>query len=708
MDSILITKALIAANLVFLTVVCIYLLTKVTRHRSVPLLLATLIPLFAYEMGSFLFVQSPERSRWAYLILLGAALLPISLTPLSHTLGRDEEQKLNYKWLVYYAVQILILAWFVKELLTGQVIEWVTGILDQPIILIDKNNRFFFINTIVASGISLLSLDSTVKNAGKSHLESLKFIIISLLGLLTYFVYVSVNVLISSYISQSMLSSGAAVVFIGLLLLLYSFAKYPFWEVKVLVSRKIVFGCLSVSAGIIYLIASGSIIDLLRLVQPQSFDAWLPAIVFILLAVFLLFYLSPNFKRNVQHFVTKNFFRNKYDYRALWMQFSEKSSGSLNLKDSLPKVTEFIANAMFVRPVAVWLRSANSGTFFLAHCHEPSGTNDLGASALRLIRNLKTTDFNTIHPVPVSEITADKEETGLPISDATALRWMGIQRIILVDKGDDVLAIVGIGAGIDGKEPTAEDEQFLTSVSNQLGHLILTHKISDELLLAREWESFNRFASFILHDLKNLATLQGMTLENAKSLRHKPEFLADAFATFNQTTDKMINLIASLSVQRGQFSLKQQPVNVLEVIANTFDDLKVDQRDGLRLVTEFPPKETPPIISGDPELLQKAFTNLLLNAIQSLPKGEGAVEITVSSPSEGKILAAIKDTGCGIPPEQLQKLFRPFQTTKRQGMGIGLCHTRSIIEVHGGQISIESEVNTGTKVELVFPSLSRP
>ena len=67
--------------------------------------------------------------------------------------------------------------------------------------------------------------------------------------------------------------------------------------------------------------------------------------------------------------------------------------------------------------------------------------------------------------------------------------------------------------------------------------------------------------------------------------------------------------------------------------------------------------------------------------------------------------AAIRDTGCGIPADRLESLFRPFQTTKEKGMGIGLCHTRSIIEVHGGQIRIESQVNLGTKVEVDLPTL---
>jgi signal transduction histidine kinase len=196
-----------------------------------------------------------------------------------------------------------------------------------------------------------------------------------------------------------------------------------------------------------------------------------------------------------------------------------------------------------------------------------------------------------------------------------------------------------------------------------------------------------------------------MTLENAKHLSHNPNFLADAFQTFHQTTDKMISLIASLSVQRGQFSLKQQPVNILKVISSTFEDLKITQRNGLNVRTTFPPEDRAPIISGDPELLQKAFTNLLLNAIQSLPKGRGDVEVSVSQENNGKMTAAIRDTGCGIPADRLESLFRPFQTTKEKGMGIGLCHTRSIIEVHGGQIRIESQVNLGTKVEVDLPTL---
>jgi putative PEP-CTERM system histidine kinase len=488
-----------------------------------------------------------------------------------------------------------------------------------------------------------------------------------------------------------------------LLFLVYGSAKYPFWDVKIRVSRHLVFGGFSAITALSYLLISGSVLDILRWLQPHGFNIVLPAAAFALVGLFLAFYLSPDFHSLLRGFITRNFFRNKYDYRDLWMKFSDKSSGSLNIREVLPHVAEFVADAMFVRQVAFWLQSTTAETYHLAYSHDRLSNNGSHSHALKLDPSRSYEKNSIVFAVPADATAIASNH--FPIDRIQPLKDLGIRRLVLVTKGNEVLGLMGIGAPLGKEQLLAEDDQLLMSVSNQLSHLILNHKLSEELLLSREWESFNRFASFILHDLKNLATMQGMTLENAKHLSHNPNFVNDAFATFSQTTEKMINLIASLSVQRGQFSLKQQPVNILEILTHTFDDLKIDQRNGVKVMTSFPSKSKPLVISGDPELLQKAFTNLLLNAIQSLPKGQGDVEVTVSDEIAGRITTSIRDTGCGIPPERLETLFRPFQTTKDRGMGIGLCHTRSIIEVHGGQIRIESQVNAGTRVEVELPTL---
>ncbi|MPZ75500.1 MAG: hypothetical protein GEU77_03165 [Deltaproteobacteria bacterium] len=465
---------------------------------------------------------------------------------------------------------------------------------------------------------------------------------------------------------------------------------------NILASRKLVFGFSIFVLAAFYLFFSANITDL-RILRSNMQVASISAAV--LCALVLLFSLSPKARAKLQPFVTRNFSRNKYNYRDLWMQFSRSFTGSTKTIELLPQIGEFIAEAMFVQQVTIWLRAQNSHFLTLAYAHKPDESGSMESPRLRLRKDWPHPSCARVYSL------FDSPEREVPVENIEELERIKVKRYVLIENEGFVLGLLGIGSDVTAGAPTSEDDQLLMSMSNHLARLVINQRLSDELLLAREWTSFDRFSSFIIHDLKNLATLQAMTLENAKNLKDNQEFTTDAFSTFGQTTEKMINLIASLSVRRGYFSLKQQSVNMLQVIRHSFDDLGLEQRKGIKLVTEFPPHDPPLLISGDAELLQKAFTNILLNAIQSLPKGEGSVEIKVSRPSNTKITTMITDTGCGISPEQLKNLFRPFQTTKKSGMGIGLCHTRSIVEVHGGNIRVESQVNFGTRVEMEFPTL---
>jgi putative PEP-CTERM system histidine kinase len=697
------SKILILVNLLSLVCLISYLTVKIKRHASVVLLQLSLIPIFVFTLGHLAFGETPDTPLGATLIILALLVTPLTILPISHFMSGEFTTQHRQFWIIFYIFQMALVIYLAHATIAGRIIEWVTGILEQPIIVIAHDWRYFFLNVIASNVIALLYFDKTLQHASESAREKLKFVFIAYLGFTAYFSYASAHIVFSSYVSQSTLHSGAAVIFCSLVFLGYSFYRYPFWEVKFSVSRKLVFGTLSSTAAISYLVISGSILDLLRWTSPQGFPVLLSFATFFLVALFLAFYMSPFFRNNIRNFLATHVFRNKYDYRDLWMKFSDKSSESLNICDNLPRLAALLAEAMFVRQVVIWLRSPTAETFHLAYCHDSTTSANTDASILKFDYLRRSDVRNSLFTIP--KPNDDRAENEFLIEKTSQLTQLGVDRVALVEKNGAALALLGIGRPFRGENSSAEDAQLLTSIGNQLGNLIITHKLSEELLLSREWDSFNRFASFILHDLKNLATLQSMTLENAKHLSGNHEFVTDAFATFQQTTDKMIGLIASLSVQRGQFSLKQQPVNILNIISNTFDDLKINQRNGIKFQTTFPPRNRPPMISGDPELLQKAFTNLLLNAIQSLPSGEGAVEVSVSDNNAGTVTAAIRDTGCGIPPDRLQNLFRPFQSSKEKGMGIGLCHTRSIIEVHGGQIRIESEVNAGTKVEIDLPAL---
>ncbi|HEY7166870.1 MAG TPA: XrtA/PEP-CTERM system histidine kinase PrsK [Candidatus Binatia bacterium] len=691
-------KQLPLLNSLLLASMSVYLGSKAYRHRSVFWFAAALVPLIVFQIGTYFFLQSSSRFG-PVLVVLAINLIPLTFVPFGQVLGRESNAPSGSAWRLYYVVQILLLAAIITDLVFGHFVEWVTGVLDQPVIIIEKTRRFFFLNPILGATLTLLAYENTFKNASRTHIDALKCIVIAYIGFIVYVFYLSAQVILTSYIGASILFSGSGIIFLGILLLGYSLLKYPFWQVKIAVSRRAVLGSLSITTFFLYLIVSGVLINFLHWVRPAGYNTALPALVFFLAASFLLIYFSPNAKRTFELFITKHFFRNRYDYRDLWLRFSEKLSGCSNLEQLLPKVSEFIADSMLIKNIGIWLRVPES-TIYKLEFREPMSTQS--PPALHMDGNFDAWSGRTILRIPDPSAGSSDE---FPIDHADFLRTAGFQRVAPIEKDGNVLGLLAIGNSNGDQELSAEDDRLLWSISKQLAHLILNQRLSEELLLAREWESFNRFSSFIVHDLKNLATMQSMTLENAQQLGGNPTFLADAFETFRQTTEKMMNLIAGLSLQRGKFSLKKRPVNLLDVLSSTFDDLKMDQRTGLIVTTNFPPKDMPPMIAGDPDLLKKVFTNLLLNAIQSLPEGEGAVEVTVAHPGNGRITAGIKDTGCGIPPEQIKNLFRPFQTTKSNGMGIGLCHTRSIVEVHGGRIHIESQLNAGTEVEVEFPTL---
>jgi len=103
----------------------------------------------------------------------------------------------------------------------------------------------------------------------------------------------------------------------------------------------------------------------------------------------------------------------------------------------------------------------------------------------------------------------------------------------------------------------------------------------------------------------------------------------------------------------------------------------------------------------EPELEKRAFQNLLINAIQAMDDG-GRIDIHVGE-GNGNYLVAIRDSGCGISPENLRKIFNPFFTTKERGSGLGLSIVKKIVEGHNGRISIESRVNQGTRILVRLP-----
>ncbi|HBR22594.1 MAG TPA: two-component sensor histidine kinase, partial [Nitrospiraceae bacterium] len=110
-----------------------------------------------------------------------------------------------------------------------------------------------------------------------------------------------------------------------------------------------------------------------------------------------------------------------------------------------------------------------------------------------------------------------------------------------------------------------------------------------------------------------------------------------------------------------------------------------------------------PSLNIDPDLIKTCVFNVVLNAFQSMPDG-GTLAIKTEH-AEGMLSIIISDTGKGIPEDELAKVFEPFYTTKRNGLGLGLAMTKRVVEEHGGKVNIHSIAGDGSTVVITLPAV---
>lgn len=270
---------------------------------------------------------------------------------------------------------------------------------------------------------------------------------------------------------------------------------------------------------------------------------------------------------------------------------------------------------------------------------------------------------------------------------------------------DRLIAVFILGRKLSEESYLEEDVRMLEALANQaaiaLDHARSYEKIKADLeLMERQLTRSERLAALgtltagITHEIRNPLTVVRSETERIASKERDLDYLKK----YRDLMLKHIDRIAGI-VQRMLSMAKQKPHQECEVDLNELinSSLHMIPISGIQLKKEL---DIVPLIKGDPIALEEVFCNLFQNAVQAM-SNSGVLSIRTYI-DEGRAVVEISDTGKGIAPELLEKIFDPFFSTRHEGVGLGLSIAYRIIREHGGDIRVRSEVGKGTTFKLLF------
>lgn len=313
----------------------------------------------------------------------------------------------------------------------------------------------------------------------------------------------------------------------------------------------------------------------------------------------------------------------------------------------------------------------------------------------------------------VSNLSGVSDRANLAALLALGLCIMAVSGLALITVRDLRSGVAGIEAGLTGLKsdlgrpiPTPQTAE-LARIAGAVNELAATLQVNLERQSELEHElgtrerlaALGRVVAGVAHEVRNPLAAIKLKVQLAQR-SSSPEKLDDTFRVVTEEIDRLDTLVRKLLELGRNQTMIREPVDLNSLINGRvalFADLAT--RSGVEIVLDQPLR--PLKITGDADRLAQVLDNLIQNAIEAMPAG-GRLKIKANTNTRTALII-VQDNGRGIPAEQQEHIFEPFQTGRDTGTGLGLAIARAIVEEHGGSISFVSPDSGGTTFTLEFP-----
>jgi putative PEP-CTERM system histidine kinase len=554
------------------------------------------------------------------------------------------------------------------------------------------------VNVIILVGtvLVLMNLERTFRAAVGTMQWRIKFLILGLAVIFGARIYTRSQALVFSGHYNSLTEVEAIGLLVGCALLGAGYFRSGFREIDVYPSRAVLHTSITVLLVGGYLFVIGVLAQVVALYGGATsfqLQAFLVLVAIALLAVFLL---SEKIRQRIKRFVSRHFSRPQYDFRSVWTQFTQSTSSAIDDPTLCAASAKLISETFNVLSVSVWLFDDEKNKLRL-QASTSRARNAMSDDAIEF-----SIDPGFAKMRKAFDLEKVKDDWGRTLREISETQFSeGGNRVgVPLLAGDRYLGLIILADRVNGVPYTVEELELLECIGDQVASSLLNLRLAKEIMLGKELEAFQTISAFFVHDLKNAASTLKLTLQNLPVHFDDPDFRQDTLRSIGATTNRINQIIERLGTLGSKLELRPSAVDLKLLVEQAIEH--VNGVPGIEFAKEFEPL---PKFMADSEQLRTVVTNLLLNARDAVGES-GRIEVKIGA-QDGWAALSISDDGCGMTPTFLRdSLFRPFKTTKKKGLGIGMFQSKMIIEAHHGSIRVKSDLGKGTTFQVLLPLTS--
>ena len=238
-----------------------------------------------------------------------------------------------------------------------------------------------------------------------------------------------------------------------------------------------------------------------------------------------------------------------------------------------------------------------------------------------------------------------------------------------------------------------ESEEALRGYSANLESMVKEQ--ASRLLRSEHFNVVSSIGATIAHDLRNPLSRINQSIELA---RRNPDGAERMLEIAKESAQHALNMVEEFRQATTRIELKKLDVNLQTLVWESLGSVKIPEKVDLKVDVS----SELGLVNVDPDLLQRVLVNLCVNAVEAMPEG-GKLSV-LANRDDDMVTIMVADTGVGMSPEVVERLWEPLFTTKSKGLGLGLYFVRNAVEAHGGSVELTTESGKGTTFTLKIPS----